>query len=145
MSLLLRFKRQQTLEVLKEIKTCGLPDAYDIYVLNQDGILAQLVRNAIDNAIRYTPANGQVDVSLSLMNNLAVLRVEDTGTGIASEDLTQVFQPFYRSQDNTQNGNGLGLAISKEIAQRLGGEIQLQNRPEGGLIFTYSQPNHKKE
>ncbi|SIS73917.1 ATP-binding protein [Neptunomonas antarctica] len=117
----------------------GVLKLEDVYVLDQDGRLAQLVRNAIDNAIRYTPADGQVDVSLSIMNNQAVLRVEDTGKGITNEDLTQVFQPFYRSQGNTQSGNGLGLAISQEIAQRLGGEIQLQNRPEGGLVFTYSQ------
>ena len=111
----------------------------DAQVLDQDGRLAQLVRNAIDNAIRYTPTNGQVDVTLSIVNNQAVLRVEDTGQGIASEDLTLVFQPFYRSQSHTQSGNGLGLAISQEIAQRLGGVIQLKNRPEGGLVFTYSQ------
>lgn len=123
----------------------GVLKLEDVQVLDQDGILAQLVRNAIDNAIRYTPVNGQVDVSLFNMNNRAVLRVEDTGKGIADEDLTQVFQPFYRSQGNTQSGNGLGLAISQEIAQRLGGEIQLQNRPGGGLVFTYSQPQHKEK
>lgn len=123
----------------------GVIKLEDVDVLDQDGILTQLVRNAIDNAIRYTPANGQVDVSLSIMNNQAVLRVEDTGNGIANEDLTQVFQPFYRSQGNTQSGNGLGLAISQEIAQRLGGKIQLHNRPEGGLVFTYSQMQNKEK
>lgn len=117
----------------------GVLKLEDVQVLDQDGKLIQLVRNAIDNAIRYTPANGKIDVSLLIMNGMAVFCVEDTGNGIADEDLTQVFQPFYRSQGNTQPGNGLGLAISQEIAQRLGGEISLRNRPEGGLVFTYSQ------
>lgn len=111
----------------------------EVQVLDQDGKLTQLVRNAIDNAIRYTPADGKVDVSLLIMDGKAVLSVEDTGDGIADKDLALVFQPFYRSQGNTQAGNGLGLAISQEIAQRLGGEILLQNRPEGGLVFIYSQ------
>lgn len=121
----------------KEKVDLGVIILEDVYVLDQDGRLKQLVRNAIDNAIRYTPENGQVDVSLLIVNSKALLRVEDTGKGIANDDLAQVFQPFYRSQGNVQGGNGLGLAISQEIAQRLGGKIQLKNRPEGGLIFTY--------
>ena len=117
----------------------GVLKLEDLSVLDQDGILAQLVRNAIDNAIRYTPINGQVDVSLLIEDYQAVLRVEDTGKGMDNEDLIQVFQPFYRSRGNTNSGNGLGLAISQEIAHRLGGKILLNNRPEGGLVFTYSQ------
>lgn len=108
-------------------------------VLDQDERLRQLVFNAIDNAIRYTPEGGQVNISLFEQNKKAIFRVEDTGEGIPENALHEVFEPFYRYQHNDQPGNGLGLAISQEIARHLGGAIQLQNRQEGGLQFTYTQ------
>jgi len=110
-----------------------------VMVVDQDAGLIQLVRNAIDNAIRYSPAEGIVNIYLYAENDEAVFRVEDSGIGIPEELLSQVFQPFFRCHEDTQSGNGLGLAISLEIAQRLGGEIQLENRPKGGLAFTYKQ------
>jgi len=109
-------------------------------VLDQDTRLRQLVRNAIDNAIRYSPSGGQVNIRVTTQNHQAVFQVEDQGSGIPEVEIKQVFQPFYRSQKNTQSGNGLGLSISQEIAQRLGGKIRLKNREEGGLLFTYTQP-----
>jgi signal transduction histidine kinase len=103
------------------------------------GNLSVLVRNALENAIRYTPEDGQVDVSLYTENGQAVLLVEDTGCGIPDTELQQVFEPFYRVGVSTEPGNGLGLAISQEIAKRLGGNITLNNRPQGGLTFCYRQ------
>jgi len=110
-----------------------------ISVLDQEGRLGQLVRNAIENAIRYTPAGGKVDVRLLNEAGEAIFCVEDTGPGIPENELAEVMEPFYRSQGNPQPGNGLGLAIVREIAQRLGGCITLSNRPEGGLSFKYTQ------
>lgn len=104
------------------------------------GNLSILVRNALENAIRYTPAGGQVDVSLFAENGQAILQVADTGCGIPDAELSQVFEPFYRVGISTEPGNGLGLAISQEIARRLGGTIRLANRKDGGLLFEYRQP-----
>ena len=101
--------------------------------------LSQLVYNAIDNAIHYTPPGGKVDVSLYLEKNKAVLLVEDNGIGIPEVELKQVMQPFYRVNESGKPGNGLGLAISHEISQLLGGEIHLENRKSGGLCFRYMQ------
>ncbi len=109
-------------------------------VMNQDGRLSQLIRNAIDNAIRYTPTGGKVDVSLFAEAGKAVFCVEDNGIGIPEHELDQIMEPFHRAQGNAEPGNGLGLAISQEIAQRLGGIITLSNRPEGGVKFQYTQP-----
>jgi len=108
-------------------------------VPDQEGRLSQLVRNAIDNAIRYTPAGGTVNISMFTEQGKAIFCVEDTGIGIPENELEQVKDPFYRIQGNLQPGNGLGLAISQEIAQRLGGSITLSNRPEGGISFRYEQ------
>jgi len=101
--------------------------------------LNQLVYNAIDNAIHYSPSGGKVDVSLYLENNKAILLVEDNGIGIPEVELEHVMQPFYRVNESSKQGNGLGLAISHEIAQLLGGNIHLENRKSGGLCFRYMQ------
>ena len=111
----------------------------NISVFDQQGQISQLVYNAIDNAIHYSPPAGQVDVSLYKEAGKAVFMVEDTGIGIPENELEQVMQPFYRVNESNQPGNGLGLAISQEIAQHLGGVITLQNRQSGGLIYRYVQ------
>jgi two-component system OmpR family sensor kinase len=111
-----------------------------IQVMDQDGQLKQLVYNAIDNAIRYTPEQGCVDVSLYREDNDAIFCVADTGVGIPEAEITRVMEPFYRVYGQKSSGsNGLGLAISQEIAQRLDGQIHLKNRPKYGLVFTYRQ------
>ena len=100
-----------------------------------------LVRNAIDNAVRYTPAGGRVDVSVTVERGLATLVVEDTGPGIAPQDMDRVFEPFVRILGSQQPGSGLGLAIARTAARSLGGRIDLALRDDGhsGLRFVYQQ------
>jgi len=112
----------------------------NIIVGDKQGRLGQLVRNAIENAIHFTPHGGKVDISLYKQDGKAVLIVEDSGKGIPEAELEQVMQLFYRVMEGVQPGSGLGLAISHEIAQRLGGSIILANREHGGLQFKYEQP-----
>ena len=111
----------------------------NIMVNDSNGLLSQLIQNAIANAIHYTPAGGEVNISIIKENNCAVLLVEDTGCGIPEKDLEKVMQPFYRVQANIKDGNGLGLTISQEIADKLGGRILLANRKSGGLVYRYEQ------
>lgn len=117
----------------------GVLHGETLYVQDIAGNLGTLVRNALENAIRYTPTGGQVDISLFAGDGQAVLQVADTGCGIPQAELSQVFEPFYRVGASTEPGNGLGLAISQEIARRLGGAIHLANRETGGLLFEYRQ------
>jgi two-component system OmpR family sensor kinase len=100
-----------------------------------------LIRNAIDNAVRYTPAGGWVDVMLVVENGDAVVAVEDTGPGIPIDLRERVFEPFYRILGSQQSGNGLGLAIVRSAAQALGGDVSLCERLDGqpGLRFVYRQ------
>lgn len=102
--------------------------------------LRMLVHNAIDNAILYTPSGGRVDVSVYTQADELVFLVEDSGPGIPEPLLSDVFEPFYRVGLNGEPGNGLGLAISLEIAQRMAGKIVLSNRPHGGLAFRFNMP-----
>jgi len=100
-----------------------------------------LVRNAVDNAVRYTPTGGSVDVSVLAEGDEVCLVVEDTGPGIAREDLKRVFEPFVRVLGSDESGSGLGLAIARTAAQALGGRIELGERSDrhSGLRFTYRQ------
>ncbi|EIJ32929.1 sensor histidine kinase [Thiothrix nivea] len=139
--------RQTVQETIAELIPLAEAKSIDLGMLRNENLLVQdragnlsvLVRNAVENAIRYTPAGGQVDISLFADDGQAVLQVADTGCGIPQEELPQVFEPFYRVGVSAEPGNGLGLAISQEIAKRLGGSIRLANRKGGGLLFEYCQ------
>lgn len=100
-----------------------------------------LIRNAIDNAVRYTPPGGWVDVSLVIDEGFALLAIEDTGSGIPTELRERVFEPFFRILGTQQSGNGLGLAIVQSAANALGGSVELTRRLDGqpGLRFVYRQ------
>lgn len=88
--------------------------------------LRMMLRNLLDNAVKYTPVSGQVDVALQTIDSHYLLTVEDSGPGIASEDRARVFDRFFRISDLAlEPGSGLGLAIVKVIADRHGAGIAL--------------------
>jgi two-component system, OmpR family, sensor kinase len=89
--------------------------------------LAVLVRNVVDNAVRYSPDGGQIDISLFRDCTHAILCVEDAGPGIPINDLTRVFDPFYRGSHAGTEGTGLGLSIVWRIVESLSGSITLEN------------------
>lgn len=97
--------------------------------------LRQLVTILIDNAVAHTPAGGSVTVRVRAEGQAAVLAVEDTGPGIRPEDLSRVFERFWRADDAPMGGTGLGLAIAAWIVERHGGRIEAANRAEGGARF----------
>ncbi len=103
--------------------------------------LRVMLGNLVDNAIRYTPPGGTVDVAVHAAERTAVVRVEDTGPGIPSEDRERVFDRFYRREGTAAPGSGLGLAIVKNIAERHGAAIALEDRTPGpGLRVSVSFP-----
>ena len=87
--------------------------------------LRTLVSNLVDNAVRYTPAGGRVDVAVAAEEARATLSVRDSGLGIAEEDRQRVFDRFYRGANAGARGSGLGLAIVKSIAERHGAVVGL--------------------
>jgi two-component system OmpR family sensor kinase len=93
--------------------------------------LRVMLGNLVDNAIRYTPAGGAVDVGLRLSERTAILEVSDTGPGIAEADRERVFDRFYRREISQASGSGLGLAIVKNIAERHHASIVMRNRESG--------------
>ncbi len=112
---------------LAELKNIdlGVVSDKDAQILINEIDLITLVKNLVDNAIRYTPANGKIDLSVSNRDGKTMLVVEDNGQGIAEKERERVFDPFYRILGNDENGSGLGLSIVKTIALRAGAEINL--------------------
>jgi two-component system OmpR family sensor kinase len=87
--------------------------------------LKVLVKNLVDNAIRYTPDGGRVDITVGSENGAVTLQVDDTGPGIPVEERERVFDPFYRVLGNGEMGSGLGLAITLTVAATMGARIEL--------------------
>lgn len=99
-------------------------------ILGNRSILSELVQNLCENAIKYNRPNGTVTVKLSRDGDYALMRVVDTGIGIAPEHLERVFQRFYRvdkSRSKQTGGTGLGLSIAKHITEQHGGEISIES------------------
>lgn len=95
--------------------------------------LRMLVRNLLDNAIRYTPEGGTVHVKLHCDNEAAILCIEDSGSGIPAENRERIFDRFYRVPGTNVSGSGLGLAIVKAIADRYHASLELGQAALGGL------------
>ncbi len=103
----------------------GVVSNSDAQVIANEVDLITLVKNVVDNAIRYTPAGGRVDMSVSDTNGITSLVVEDNGPGIPEAERERVFDPFYRVLGSSEIGSGLGLSIVQTISARLGATISL--------------------
>ena len=105
--------------------------------------LKQALVNLLDNAFRHTPAEGTVTIRLSQQENLAMLSIEDTGSGIDPQHLPHVFDRFYRvdeARDRSSGGTGLGLAIVKEIVEAHDGRIRVESEVGKGTVFVIQLP-----
>lgn len=105
--------------------------------------IEQVLTNLIDNAIRHTPADGSVTVSMTNEQNFAKIQVRDTGQGIPQDDLPYVFERFYKAdkaRTRSKGGTGLGLAITKNIVEAHNGKIIVDSVEQQGTIFTFHLP-----
>jgi len=117
-------------------ETCADPDS-----------LEHIFTNLVENAIKYTPDGGTVDVSLSEDDGKLVFSVKDTGIGIDEEDRENIFRQFWRA-DNARRmkkqGTGLGLPIVKGLVEKMGGELDISGRREGGTEAVVTLPIKEK-
>jgi len=116
-------------------------DGAPTVITDGDRVL-QIVNNLLDNAFRWTPRGGQVELGCVTSNGIAAIKVTDTGRGIAPAEREAVFHPFYSRRG--EGGTGLGLSISRELAQALGGRLSVESEPGHGSTFTLSLPRKKR-
>ena len=104
--------------------------------------LHDVVRNLVENAVHYSPEGADVHVGAARDARAYTITVTDSGPGIPPEDLTRVFERFYRVDKSRSRpgGTGLGLAIVKHLVELHGGTVTAANRPEGGAVFTVTLP-----
>ena len=103
----------------------GVVGDHDAQVLVTDLDMIAVVRNLVDNAIRYTPNGGRVDLAVAQDTQHLTLCITDSGPGIAISERDRVFDPFYRTLGSDELGSGLGLSIVKAICDRIGAEVRL--------------------
>lgn len=114
----------------------ALESATDAVVVGDQTLLSVLLRNLIDNAIRYAPAASEVEVSLARTPGVVTLRVTDSGPGIPEDERDRVFDRFYRIIGSAEEGSGLGLSIVKRVADLHHATTRLSHGPGGrGLAF----------
>ncbi len=116
----------------------------DVLVKGDDQQLALMVRNLLDNAVRYTPGGGRVEIAVAAEDGTAVLRVSDTGIGIPREAQVRIFERFYRvdkARSRERGGTGLGLAIVKHVAELHGGRVDVTSELGEGSVFTARLPS----
>ena len=103
--------------------------------------LQRMVANLVDNALKYTPPQGRVTVSVRDRGELVTISVSDTGIGISEKDLPHIFKRFYRGDSSrSQAGTGLGLSLAQAVAVRHGGSLTVASSPGQGSVFTVTLP-----
>jgi two-component system phosphate regulon sensor histidine kinase PhoR len=121
-----------SLHVPAELRALGDPRAVE-----------QVLLNLLDNAVKYTPAGGRVDVYGACEEDRCVVRVKDTGLGIEPRHLSRIFERFYRvdkGRSRDMGGTGLGLSIVKHLLQAMEGEVKVESQPNEGSTFTIFLP-----
>jgi len=128
-------------EALRRNIDLGLEaDGVPVHVEGDGTMLREMLVNLVDNALRYTPADGRVTVGVAREGDEAVLWVEDNGPGIPQAERAQVFERFYRIIGTEPEGSGLGLAIVREVVDGAGGTVTLGDATGGGLLVTVRLP-----
>lgn len=118
-----------------EMEICFVPEYID-----------KIVRNLLSNAFKYTPEGGRIDVDLVIEKETAVLQVTDSGQGIPTEDMAHVFELFYQGGNNKDMvGTGIGLPFVKQMAEEMGGSVEVRNSKRQGAQFRVRIPREQPQ
>lgn len=125
---------EKNIRIDAEFLVMPLPD------LQADGrMIERVLANLVDNAVKYTPPGGTVEIMVRKVTKNLVVQVKDTGIGIAEDHLPHIFEAFYRVPGK-ERGSGLGLSIARTIVKAHGGEIWVNSTPAEGSMFNFSLP-----
>jgi signal transduction histidine kinase len=112
----------------------------DQRIKGDQNLLELALSNLIDNALKFTPSNGKIDVGVDFDDDNVNIWVKDTGSGISPEDLHFIFERFYRGKNATSEGSGLGLAMVKSVITAHHGQLNVTSEIDVGSTFTISLP-----
>src|SRR6266446_471745 len=113
----------------------------DLFFTADANRMRQVMANLMDNAVKYTPSGGRIDLEAFRRDHQAVITVKDTGIGISSEDAPRIWNRLYRGdQSRSQRGLGLGLSLVKAVVQAHNGSIEVSSEPGSGAVFTLYLP-----
>ena len=107
------------------------------------GIVEQILTNLLENAVKYSEPGGEIEIAIQTLGQRLQIVVSDTGIGIPAEDVTRIFERFYRvdkARSRSAGGTGLGLSIVRHLVQRSGGEISVKSTLGKGSRFSFSVP-----
>ena len=106
-----------------------------------------VLRNLLSNAIKFTPENGKVFIGAADKATFVEIFVQDTGIGMSSENMHQLFGDMYYTTKGTasENGTGLGLKLCKHFLEKNGGEIYVKSSPGEGSVFSFTLPRYSSE
>lgn len=121
--------------------TCQAPQAVPCLIVERDGLL-RVLSNLVGNAVKFTPPHGRISVHARPVEGALHFSVEDTGPGIPSESLPQVFDRFWQANRTERGGIGLGLPIAKAIVEAHGGRIWAESIQGRGTTFHFTVPVH---
>jgi signal transduction histidine kinase len=119
------------------------PPRDPLQVACNEGQLRQVLVNLVDNAVKYSPDGGEILVTATAVDGAARLEIADRGLGIPAEEQERVFEKFYRLDPALRRGvggTGLGLYISRELVERMGGRLSVEPRAGGGSTFVVELP-----
>jgi heavy metal sensor kinase len=136
-------RQGRTLAEAKQLKFVEKNSATPVTVEGDRDALYRLFLILIDNAVKYTPSEGQITVSLKTNHDSVAVDVQDTGIGISASDLPHIFDRFYRAdkaRSRESGGAGLGLSIARWEAEAHGGSIEVQSIPGSGSLFRVKLP-----
>ncbi len=111
-----------------------------LIVMGDEARLRIAIHNVIENAIKYSPANTEVNVALTSDEHNAILTVQDHGIGIPKDQLPHLFERFFRAGNSTETGTGVGLYATKLMVEQQGGTIAMQSQEYIGSIVTITLP-----
>jgi signal transduction histidine kinase len=136
-----------SLEVVRSLRAIADARGVALSVENGEAVwvhgdrdrLREVIVTVLDNAVKYTPSGGRVEVRVARRHRRAVITVSDTGAGIPAESLPHIFERFYRvdkARSRDEGGTGLGLAIARHIVHAHGGDIRIESAPGKGTTVT---------
>jgi CHASE2 domain-containing sensor protein/signal transduction histidine kinase len=127
----------------KQVKLLRQFNEDEIWLRGDLGLLERALINLLENAIKFSPPEGEVKMSLSIKNARLICEIEDQGSGIPEEQLSDIFMPFMQAESNLiqrKKGVGLGLSFVKVVAEKHHGSVTADNGEHGGAVFTLNLP-----